>query len=105
MRTRQTLVIEGEAETEAHRTILKELLTKEGYEPSLIWVQTDAATIRARMKAKYKSVSKAKTVYDAAVSELEAPSEEEEPIILSGKHTFETQTKHVLAGLADVDRR
>ena len=39
------------------------------------------------------------------VSNLEAPTELERPIILSGKHTFETQTKHVLAGLADVDKR
>ena len=35
-----------------------------------------------------------------AVAEMEAPADFERPIILSGKHTFETQTKHVLAGLA-----
>jgi len=49
-------------------------------------------------------VAKAKEVYDAEVNMMEAPSEIEDPIILSGKHTFETQTKHVLAGLADVGR-
>ena len=33
---------------------------------------------------------------------MEAPTDIEHPIILSGKHTFETQTKHVIAGLADL---
>ena len=68
-------------------------------------MQTDVATIRARMKAKYKSVTKAKNLYDSAVNEMEAPTEAESPIILSGKHTFETQTKHVVAGLADALKR
>ena len=47
-------------------------------------------------------MSKAKAFYDQSVSEVEAPTDIEKPIILSGKHTFETQTKHVLLGLADL---
>lgn len=104
-RTRQTIVVDGCADTEAQRRSVKHLLTESGYDMALIWVQTDIATIRARMKLKYKSVAKAKSAYDSIVSNLEAPTELERPIILSGKHTFETQTKHVLAGLADVDKR
>ena len=103
--TRQTIIFEGLLDTENDRKDLKNFLIKENYEPRLIWVQTDVATIRARMKAKFKSVAKAKSAYDSAVSEMEAPTEEEAPIILSGKHTFETQTKHVVAGLADVTKR
>ena len=103
--TRQTIIFEGLLDTEKERAKMKEILKKEDYEPRLIWVQTDVATIRARMKAKYKSVSEAKNLYNAAVGEMEAPSEAEAPIILSGKHTFETQTKHVVAGLADAPKR
>ena len=40
-------------------------------------------------------------VYEKAIDELEAPEENEHPIILSGKHTIETQTKHVISGLAE----
>ncbi len=105
LKTHQTIIFEGGIDTEAERKNIKHLLMKENYEPSLIWVQTDAATIRTRMKAKYKSVTKAKNIYETAVNEIEAPTEAEAPIILSGKHTFETQTKHVLAGLADVPKR
>ena len=82
---------------------MRNLARKYGYEPALIWVQTDINTIRQRLKSQYRSVSKAKIAYERAVSEMEAPTDIEHPIILSGKHTFETQTKHVLAGLADVN--
>lgn len=102
-KTRQTLVFEGEIDTEKDRVEVRNILREYGYDPALIWVQTDVTTIRNRMKSRYHSVSKAKTIYEDSVAELEAPSEVEKPIILSGKHTFETQTRHVLAGLAELD--
>lgn len=103
-RTGKTFMLEGELDTEKDRTEVRNLLRKMGYEPSLIWVQTDVVTIRNRMKERYKSVAKAKTMYDTFIEHLEAPAEFEKPIILSGKHTFETQTRHVVAGLADGDK-
>lgn len=101
-RTRQTLVIEGCIDTEKERIEIRNLLRSNNYDPALAWLQTDVSTIRNRMKAKYRSVAKARQAYDKAVSEIEAPTESEHPIILSGKHTFETQTRHVIAGLADL---
>lgn len=102
VRTGQTLVIEGEIDTEKDRMEMRNILRSHGYEPALIWIQTDITTIRQRLKMRYKSVSKAKDAYDKAINEMEAPTEAERPIILSGKHTFETQTRHVIAGLADL---
>lgn len=102
LKTRQTIVVEGMLDTERDRMEVRNILRKNGYTPSLIWIQTDVATIRSRLKSKFKSVSKAKKFYDTAVSEMEAPSDSEHAIILSGKHTFETQTKHVVTGLADL---
>ncbi|MBR3131958.1 AAA family ATPase [Candidatus Saccharibacteria bacterium] len=101
-RTGQTIVIEGGLDTEKSRLEVRNTLRSHGYEPTLVWVQTDAATIRNRMKRKYRSVAKAKTAYETAIAEMEAPSEIEKPVILSGKHTFETQTRHILTGLADI---
>ena len=54
---------------------------------------------------RHRSVSAARDAYDAAVSALEAPTEVEKPLILSGKHTFDTQARNVVAGLADVETR
>lgn len=102
LKTKQTILIEGLIDTEVERMEMRNIFRAYNYEPALIWVQTDVATIRNRMKIRYRSVSKAKDAYDTAVAEIEAPLENERPIILSGKHTFETQTKHVIAGLADI---
>ena len=103
-RTGKTIVIEGGLNTEKDRAEMRNALRKSGYEPSLVWLQTDVATIRMRMKMRYKSAARAKEVYEEAVQSMEAPADTEHPIILSGKHTFDTQTKHILAGLADTDK-
>lgn len=100
-KTHKNLVFEGEIDTEKSRAEIRNLLRAAGYSISTIWIQTDAATIRNRLKQRYRSVAKAREFYDESVPKLEAPSEVEHPIILSGKHTFETQARHVLAGLAN----
>ena len=102
LKTKQTILIEGELETEKEREEVRNLLRSKGYDPSLIWIQTDVSTIRSRLKLRYKNLAKAKEIYDKAVNSIEAPTEIEKPIILSGKHTFETQTKHVVSGLAEL---
>lgn len=102
-KTKATVLIEGGIATEKKRDEVRDVFKAAGYEVSLIWIQTDVNTLRARMKKRYKTIAEAKNAFDDAAAKLEAPSEAEKPIILSGKHTFETQTKHVLAGLADVN--
>ncbi|MBR2989766.1 hypothetical protein IKF40_02450 [Candidatus Saccharibacteria bacterium] len=99
-KTGQNIILEGELDTEVNREEIKNLLREENYNPSLIWIQTDVNTIKARLKSRLKSVAKAKEVYDTEIAKLEAPSEDEKPIVLSGKHTFETQLSHVLSQLA-----
>ena len=102
LRTKQTVLIEGGLDSEKDRSEMRNLLRSNGYEPALIWVQTDVSTIRSRLKSRFRSVSKAKKYFDENVANIEAPTDFEKPIILSGKHTFETQTKHAIAGLADL---
>lgn len=100
-RTGQNIILEGGLDTQADREEIKKLLIDEGYNPSLIWIQTDVNTIKSRLKARLKSVARAKEEYDRKISELEAPDEvSEKPIVLSGKHTFETQLSHTLSQLA-----
>ena len=102
MKTKHNIIIEGGIDTEKERIEMRNALRNGGYEPALFWIQTDVPTIKMRLKSRHRSVSKAKEVYEKAVSSIEAPTESERPIILSGKHTFETQTKHALTGLADL---
>lgn len=98
-RTGSTLVLEGGNDTEHDRRELVEILRAAGYSPTLIWIQTDVSTIRSRLKNRLRSVEKAKVVYDTRVRALEAPSDAEVPIVLSGKHTYHTQLKQVLTQL------
>ena len=98
-KTGQTLIFEGFLDTEKDRETMNQILKDAGYSPSLIWIQTDSNTTKQRMKMRLKSVSKAKTEYDARMKLLEAPSDEEPTIVISGRHTFETQLKHVLTQL------
>ncbi|MBQ6130217.1 AAA family ATPase [Candidatus Saccharibacteria bacterium] len=99
-RTNVTLVIEGILDTEQERTEVRNVLRRAGYNPSLVWIQTDVQTIKQRLKIKNRSAAKAKAEYETRIEGMEAPSEIEAPIVLSGKHTFETQLRHVLTQLA-----
>lgn len=98
-RTGSTLVLEGGNDTERDRRELVDILRAAGYSPTLIWIQTDVSTIRSRLKNRLRSVEKAKVVYDSRIKALEAPSDTETPIVLSGKHTYHTQLKQVLTQL------
>ena len=104
MRTGQTILVEGGIDTEKERAEMRNMIRKNGYEPALLWIQTDVSTIRSRLKTRFRSVAKAKQYFDEATAEMEAPADFERPIILSGKHTFETQTRHAVTGLADAHK-
>lgn len=99
-KTGQNIIIEGGIDTESERNAVRRLLKSCGYNPALVWIQTDINTIKSRLKAKLRSVAKAKEVYDEKISIMEAPTDKEKPIILSGKHTFDTQLRHTLAQLS-----
>lgn len=96
LRTGSNLIIEGGLNTEQERDEIRSIMKLAGYNASLVWIQTDVPTIKARLKSKLKSEAKAKSEYENGIKGMEAPSEREAVIVLSGKHTFETQLKHVL---------
>jgi gluconate kinase len=98
---KQTLVIEGAIDTEKQRNEMKKLLIAAGYSPVLIWVQTDQSAIKHRIRHKFKTIAEAKAALEASYKKLEAPSDDEQPLVISGKHMFQTQCKNVLLGLSE----
>jgi predicted kinase len=76
-KTRATVVLEGGIGTEKKRDEIREVFKNAGYEVSLIWIQTDINTLRARMKKRFKTVAEAKSAFDDAAAKLEAPTESE----------------------------
>ena len=98
---KQTIIVEGGLNTEKQRNEMKKLLTDAGYSPVLIWIQTDTSAIKHRMRHKFKTVAEAKAALEASYKKLEAPAESENPLVISGKHTFQTQCKNVLTGISE----
>jgi gluconate kinase len=98
---KQTLVIEGGLDTEKQRNEFRKMLAKAGYLPVLVWVQTDLNEIKHRMRHKYHKIEDAKIALANSYKKIEAPSEDEDPLVISGKHTFQTQCKNVLNGLSE----
>ena len=99
-KTKATIIIEGGLDTEKDRNEIKNVLRKAGYTPSLVWIQTDVGTIKMRLKMRHHDGGKARDEYETRIENMEAPTEVETPIVLSGKHTFETQLRHVLTQIA-----
>ena len=64
-KTGQTVLIEGCLNTEKDREEVRMVLRAAGYATSTIWIQTDIATIRSRLKARYKNVEEAKNTYES----------------------------------------
>ncbi len=96
----QTILIEGAVDTQKDRDEIRKILKKAGYKPALVWIQTDVTAVKQRLKTKLKSVEKAKAAFEKRIDELEAPADQENPIVISGKHTFATQLKTVLSQLS-----
>ena len=97
--TGQNLVLEGELDSEKSRNEIRNLFRRAGYTPNLVWIQTDTVAIKKRLKTRVKTLAEAKQYFETRIAGMEVPSPVENAIVISGKHTFETQTRHVLTGL------
>lgn len=100
-KTHRTLLIEGGVETRAARTELIKDLAKAGYKPLLVWVQTDTVESRRRAQKPYPTGSGLTAdEFAERVAVFEVPTQQEQPVVISGKHTYVSQLKIVLKHLA-----
>lgn len=101
LKTGQSVVIDGLADTRTARAELAQKARRSGYELLLTWVQTDPATAKARALKQYKDLGKTPDDYEKALKRFTPPSSIEKPVVLSGKHTYATQAKVVLKKLTN----
>lgn len=97
----QTIILEGPYNTSKDRQAIRKVLGENGYKALLVWVQTDIDTTKKRVAQKTGSEKLTKKQFDILVDRLEAPTRQENPIVISGKHTFQTQMKVVLSQLSN----
>jgi predicted kinase len=102
LKTRQSILLEGVAETRAQRLELARLARSAGYETILIWVQTEPATAKSRYQRE-KKLNRATSPeeYDKLVQRFAQPTAIEKPVVISGKHTYATQAKIILKKLSE----
>lgn len=99
LKTQQSILVEGVAETRTERAELAKKARKAGYETLFVWVQTDPVTAKNRL-TKGKTAVMSAEEYDHQVKRFTPPSAVEHPVVISGKHTYATQAKVILKKLS-----
>jgi len=103
LKTSRTLVYEGSTFTKDQRTAITKFITKAGYKPLIVWVQTEPVEAKRRATSSQKkggAISSAE--FNEALASFEPPTANEKPVVISGKHTYGTQAKSVLKRLAGI---
>jgi len=103
LKTGQTVVFDGSSATRTARQDLAKQARATGYEPLLVWVQTDPATAETRAtRATKASTNRIVTPeeFDRALKRFTPPATTERPVVISGKHTYASQAKMVLKRLS-----
>jgi adenylate kinase family enzyme len=92
-----TFVFEGNSDSRVRRTEFAQWARQHGYQPLFVWVQVDKATA---LKRTLKSKSLSRDEFESVSKQFSAPHPSEKAIVISGKHTYSSQMKVVLAHLA-----
>jgi predicted kinase len=101
LKTQRTLIFDGPTYTKASRLDLARHITQAGYQPLLVWVQTESVEAKRRATKKRPDNSQlSQEEFDTAIKRFTAPTATEKPVVISGKHTYASQLKIVLKRLA-----
>lgn len=96
-KTHQTFVFEGNSDSRTNRSEFSQWARSKGYQPILVWVQTDQQT---SLKRALKTGSSTKESFEQTLKSFSPPHPDEKAIVISGKHTYSSQARTVLAVLS-----
>ena len=96
-RTGQTFIYEGDTDSRAMRTEFAQFARRNGYQPLIVWVQLDEKTARDRT---LKSGKIDDSTFNSIIKNFSPPHASERAVVISGKHTYASQAKVVLAKLS-----
>lgn len=104
-----SVVFDTNAARIGQRRILRDMARKSKAEPTMIWLQIDIETAftrvvkRDRRKADDKYAQPLdRTTFESFTSQMQNPERTEEAIVISGKHTYQTQRSAVIKKLYDM---
>lgn len=97
VKTKQTFIYEGDTDSRALRAEFIQFVKSNGYTPLIIWVQVDEKSAKDRT---LKAGKMDGNVFEDVAQSFQAPLADEKPVVISGKHTYASQAKKVLASLS-----
>jgi len=102
LKTGRTVVLDGKTNLRTERAMIAKKAKDFGYDPMFIWVQTEsvAAKKRATKTTSDKSHISVEQ-FDINLKRFSAPHISEKAIVISGKHTYNSQLKIVLKHLVE----
>lgn len=103
LKTNHSILLEGETSARTDRAALAKRARDAGYKVLTVWVQTDPVTAKSRSVRPAKNKTNrtlTEADYDKLARKFTAPNAVEQPVVISGKHTYATQVKIVLKKLS-----
>jgi predicted kinase len=101
LKTRQTIIYDGHANSRSRRDLLTKKARSFGYEPLFVWVQTDLVTAQKRISRPNanKQIMSIEQ-FQAAIKHFSQPHSSENTVVISGRQTYTNQLKIVLKYLS-----
>lgn len=104
-KTNRTIIYEGDTATKTSRAALIKQVVAAGYQPLIVWVQTESLEAKRRATRKQKDGSAlTEEAFDQAIRRFSPPTVQDKAVVISGKHTYASQLKIVLKRIAGEQR-
>ncbi len=107
MRSRRAIMIEGGLEARSDRMAYRQIAKQNNYEVVTVWVQNTEPTALYRstrnVKASPRKYLLTTEQFNTMTKRFTTPNLRENPVVISGNHTFSTQAKSLLRRLSCQD--
>jgi len=102
LKTGRTIVLDGQTDLRSERALIAKKAKDYGYDPMFVWIQTESVTAKKRATKTTTDKSNINAEqFDAKLKRFSAPHLSEKAIVISGKHTYNSQMKIVLKHLVE----
>ncbi|MEI6054045.1 MAG: AAA family ATPase [Candidatus Saccharibacteria bacterium] len=100
IKTKKTIIYDGPSSKRSDRNCLDKIAKEAGYQPIFIWVQTELLAAKKRaLKPTNGQLAMTSDQFEIRMKQFSPPHPNEPTVVISGKHTYNTQLKIVLKSM------